>query len=268
MTIIRDHAALTDAWSVVNHPRSNSNPSIEAVTKYGITADSPLNSYSAGKALDAHARQFHGKRLDYIFYRQPNRPYVSSDQNTLTLACRESKVVLTEHVPGYNFSFSDHFGLEATLEFLMPENEEYDSESRSYGIDARNSYSSSASSTKSQNTPVLSPGSILNTIQALNACYRFSGRRARRELTIFTFCLVVLVALIVGSTQFSHSWINPLVLIFTVFIAWLATTMLYEGFLYGNWEANALMNVIEELEILKEGLEAPRRPRRDEDNSF
>jgi len=36
-----------------------------------------------------------------------------------------------------------------------------------------------------------------------------------------------------------------------VVIAWLATTMLYEGFIFGHWECNALMNVIEELEIHK-----------------
>jgi len=38
-----------------------------------------------------------------------------------------------------------------------------------------------------------------------------------------------------------------------VMVAWAGTTMLYEGFIYGNWERSALQNVIEELEILQKG---------------
>jgi sphingomyelin phosphodiesterase 2 len=35
--------------------------------------------------------------------------------------------------------------------------------------------------------------------------------------------------------------------------------MFYEGFLYGRWELNALMNVIEELEIYRNQLEVKNR---------
>jgi len=43
--------------------------------------------------------------------------------------------------------------------------------------------------------------------------------------------------------------------LFTVFVAWLATTMFYEGFLYGRWELNALMSIIEELDIYQNHLD-------------
>jgi len=46
----------------------------QAVEMFGVTADSPLkvlNTYSAGKYLDVHARALQGKRLDYIFFRTP-----------------------------------------------------------------------------------------------------------------------------------------------------------------------------------------------------
>lgn len=79
--------------------------------------------------------------------------------------------------------------------------------------------------------------------------------RAKRELLIFGLCLLILLAITIGTSWLPHPWINPIFLIFTIFIAWLATTMLYEGFLYGNWECNALMNVIEELEIYRKGLD-------------
>ncbi|KAK0465447.1 inositol phosphophingolipids phospholipase C [Desarmillaria tabescens] len=203
MTIIRDHASLHDSWAVT-HPSLPSSsiipPPHEAITKFGVTADSPMNSYSAGKPLDP---------LDYIFYRQPVRP-----SSILQLKCTDCKVVLTHKVPGTPHSFSDHFGLEATLEIQQE--------------DAAPHWAH---------------------------VITFSRYRARRELYVFGLCLVILVAIVIGSSWLPHPWINPIFLVFTIFIAWLATTMLYEGFLYGQWECNALMNVVEELEIYKKGLE-------------
>ncbi|KAF9469781.1 inositol phosphophingolipids phospholipase C [Collybia nuda] len=240
ITVIREHAALSDSW-LVTHPgggASTVSSPIEAITQYGITADSPLNSYSAGKALDPHARQFWGKRLDYILYRQPYRPRATTGQTFTVIRATECKVVMTAKVPGRDFSFSDHFGLEATL-----------------AIEATPVFETSVS----QNSPTapseLSNASIATVIQALTSCYRFSRMRAKRELLIFGLCLVILLAITIGTSWLPHSWINPILLVFTIFIAWLATTMLYEGFLYGNWECNALMNVIEELEIHRKGLD-------------
>jgi sphingomyelin phosphodiesterase 2 len=42
----------------------------------------------------------------------------------------------------------------------------------------------------------------------------------------------------------------------TIFISWLATTMLYQGFVYGRWERNALMNAIEDMEIYRNVVES------------
>ncbi|KAF8921910.1 inositol phosphophingolipids phospholipase C [Mucidula mucida] len=236
MTIIRDHASLSDSWAVT-HPNSDILPSNaippphETIKRFGVTADSPLNSYSAGKPLDPYARKFWGKRLDYVFYRQPVR---YTETLIPRLDCVECRVVLTEKVPGATFSFSDHFGLESILQIQ--------------NIDA-----GSVPSTE------LSNATISTTIQALAACYRFSRYRARRELYVFGLCLFILAGLTIGSSWLPHAWINPIFIIFTIFIAWLATTMLYSGFLYGQWECNALTNVVEELEIFKNGLEMQRR---------
>ena len=228
MTIILNHASLTDAWKVT-HPNSDIasvfNP-LEAVQRLGITADSPLNSWSARKS---YARGTWGKRLDYVLYRQPIR----LTEQLPILKATSSQVVFMDPVPGYTFSHSDHFGLEATFEII-----------HETGV-----------SSLLPNPGRLSNESIATTIQALTSCYRFSRERSRRELFIFCLCLIVLFGMIIGSAWLPHSWINPIFILFTVFIAWLATTMLYEGFIFGHWECNALMNVIEELEIHKKGLE-------------
>ncbi|KII93619.1 hypothetical protein PLICRDRAFT_87974 [Plicaturopsis crispa FD-325 SS-3] len=227
MEIIRDHTGLTDAWAVShpNAPASTTN-ALEAIHKFGVTADSPLNSYSAGKPLEPYARKFMGKRLDYVFFRHPP-PSTTSDVLP-TLTCTQSRVAFTDKVPGADFSYSDHFGLEATLEIQQG------------SADATDAIPPSTQ---------LSAAAITKTIQALTACYRFSRTRGRNELSVFGLCVLTLFGLIIGSAWLPHSWINPIFVLFTVFVAWLGTTMLYEGFLYGRWELNALMNVIEELEI-------------------
>ncbi|KAJ7193353.1 inositol phosphophingolipids phospholipase C [Mycena pura] len=247
MALIGEYAALSDSWAVA-HPTSPtiSNPSaLEAVAQFGVTADSPLNSYSAGKPIGPYARKFLGKRLDYILYRQPVRPLTRPDDPLPLLTCTECNVVLTEKVPGRAFSFSDHFGVEATLEIRTGNQAPMDL------VDPHNVWAGGAAAAASE----LSGDSVSTAMQALAACYRFSRQRARKELTIFALCIVVLVILVVGSSWLPHAWINPIFILFTVFVAWLGTTMLYEGFLYGNWECNALMNVIEELEIYKNSLE-------------
>lgn len=233
MTVILEHAGLADSWAVT-HPQITNAASIstavDAVSKLGITNDSPLNTWSAGKP---YAFGTWGKRLDYVLYRQPKRLYVSSTETFPILQAIKSDVVLTAKVPGQIFSYSDHFGLEATLEI----------QTSAPGMPLQDRQTE------------LSPASVGKTIQALTECYRFSRQRGRRELTVFGLCLLLLAALTIGSAWLPHSWVNPIFLLFTIFVSWLATTMLYEGFLYGNWECNALMNVIEELEIYKKGLE-------------
>jgi sphingomyelin phosphodiesterase 2 len=231
MKLILTYASLTDSWSSVNPGASTSSSSIippphEALHRFGITADSPINSFSAGKPLGPYARKFWGKRLDYILYRQPKDITIGSSP---ALRCVESRVVLTDKVPGFDFSFSDHFGLESVFDIQT-----------------------------CQDVPTqtsVSPDTVATIIQALASCYRFSKHRAGRELTVSGLCILLLIALIIGSSWLPHSWINPIFMLFTVLVAWLATTMFYEGWIYGHWECNALMNVIEELEIFKKGLE-------------
>ncbi|KAJ7103271.1 inositol phosphophingolipids phospholipase C [Mycena belliarum] len=251
MALIREYAALSDSWADAHPtPPTISSPSaMEAITQFGVTADSPLNSYSAGKPIGPYARKFLGKRLDYVLYRQPVRPLTRPDDPLPLLKCTECNVVLTDTVPGHAFSFSDHFGLEATLEIRTGSQVPADL------ADTHNVWSVSGASALAGPASELSADSLSTAMQALAACYRFSRQRARKELLLFALCIVILLALVVSSSWLPHSWINPIFILFTIFIAWLATTMLYEGFLYGNWECNALMNVIEELEIYKNTLE-------------
>ena len=238
----------------------------EALHTFGITIDSPTNTYSAAKPLDEYARQFLGKRVDYILYRPPIRSFLSSE--TPVLNPTQSDVVFTEHVPGKSHSYSDHFGLEATFSIHLPEGRTgnvnpSDVEVSAPAPNAIENRPSGAKFDPSQQVssmpnlqphlpPELSDVSIATTIQALTTCYRLSRSRSRLYLSVFLACLFLIIALIVGSAWLPHSWINPICLLTTTVLAWCATTMLYAGFIYGDWEVNVLVNVIEELELYKE----------------
>ena len=244
ISIIKDYSRFRDAW-VDTHPNApavisqNMTP-VDAVHTFGITADSPSNTYSAGKPLDDYARQFSGKRLDYVLYGAPVHPLRSS--RTPVLESIKSDVVFTEHVPGKPYSFSDHFGLEATFSIRSPEGQPGDANEPSVAA---------APNAQTDSPPGLSDASVTTLIQALTTFYRISRSNQRVYLAIFFISLFVIIGLIVGSAWLPHSWINPIFLFVTTVLAWLATTMLYAGFLYCNYEANTLDNVIEELELYR-----------------
>lgn len=234
ISVIRDYSGFRDAWADTHaNPPSLVPPGVaptDAVHTFGITADSPANTYSAGKPLDGYARKFLGKRLDYVLYRQP--AHSPSSPRTPALEPTQCDVVFTDRVPGRSYSFSDHFGLEATFSIR--------------------DITSVEASVPVSNPPLgLSEASVTSLIQALTASYRVSRSKQRVYLSIFLVSLILIVCLIVGSAWLPYAWINPIFLFVTTVLAWLATTMLYTGFLYCNYEANTLNNVIEELELYR-----------------
>ncbi|KAJ7675355.1 Endonuclease/exonuclease/phosphatase [Mycena rosella] len=249
MALIREYAALSDSWAPRTPRRLYLLP-LRHGRRHPIRRHRRLAAQFVlgGEAIGPYARKFLGKRLDYILYRQPVRPLTRPDDPLPVLQCIECNVVLTEKVPGRAFSYSDHFGLEATLEIRTGDQVPADL------ADAHNVWSTANSAGAAAPVSELSADSLSTTMQALAACYRFSANARARSS--YSSCFASSFSwprrlLVVAPTRMD----KPIFILFTVFIAWLATTMLYEGFLYGNWECNALMNVIEELEIYKNSLE-------------
>lgn len=214
-----------------------------------MTADSPLNSYrDSGPSGSAVVRMFQGKRLDYILFRHPTR--ISDNPDAYRLTCSDSKVILTDPIPGNTCSYSDHFGVEATLIIAARKAQE----DVTSGNIAFNDSESPWADTPSEMTS----GMISEFLGALQTSYRISQDRSRRELTVFALGILLLLGLIIGSAWVPLPWVNPIFVFFTIFIAWLTTTMLYEGFIFGNWERKALQNAVEELEIHKNMLSLDR----------
>jgi sphingomyelin phosphodiesterase 2 len=227
MKLFQHHSQLSDAWATthlesydVRTNAINVRDAADGLINWGMTCDSPLNTYSMGKPLGTYARKFFGKRLDYIFFSSP-LPKLSAFE----LKSVECKVVLTGMVPGRAHSYSDHFGVEATL-LLCERGQQGDVPARGVSHDT----------------------SIQETLQALIHYYRISRRRSRSYIITFSLSMLMLFGIILFSIKAIKPWILPLVGLAIVF-SWSATTFLYTGFLFGRWEANALINAIEELQL-------------------
>ncbi|EGN93063.1 hypothetical protein SERLA73DRAFT_190227 [Serpula lacrymans var. lacrymans S7.3] len=244
MTVIRDYTGLQDAWATTHPdilPPTRHITPLEGVEYYGVTADSPLNSYRDNKlSSNRLVRQYQGKRLDYILFRHP----VHKSARIPQLTCRDTKVVFSDFIPGNTHSFSDHFGVEAILDIhtLAGNDENTAPDVAKYPAEDITAPSE------------LTLATIDTMLSALATSYRLSRYRSHKELRIFALCILLLFALITGSAWIPVPWANPIFVFFTIFIAWLATTMLYEGFLYGNWELKALLNVMEELDLYRRNI--------------
>jgi sphingomyelin phosphodiesterase 2 len=275
MTIIRDHASLSDAWEVTHPPSSRTSttstsmpsPS-QAIESFGVTADSPLNSYSAGKHLDAHASAWQGKRLDYILFRDPAPP-LSPAAQLPSLVATSARVLLTEPVPGSPFSYSDHFGVSATLKIKYPDHARDPTTSNNELRMAQNQPMATISALSApapvQKSARLAAADASAVLGALTTCYRYSRTRAKRHLSLFGLSVGTLTFLAATASWFPTG-ATPFVVLGSAAATWLGTTMLYVGFVYGRWEINALMNVIEEFELYQKSVEMVASPGESEES--
>jgi sphingomyelin phosphodiesterase 2 len=266
MQLIIGHANLTDAWAATHSqppsdpPRRNAiGAAARAIDLWGMTADSPLNSWSQGKPLEGTARKWLGKRLDYILFRSP-QPHGGPH-----LDARETKVVFTEKVPGQDYSYSDHFGLEAVFVITRAE-QSGPFLSAVHDPPAMNSVVGSLPSNRAASTieermvrggaTEMSEGALMTAIGALTHEYRLSQARTRAQLTYFCVAVAVLVLVLAGSPYITpKSWVPPVSATLAGLATWAGTTFLYIGFIFGKWERNMLTNIIEEMETLKETVE-------------
>lgn len=256
MELIITHANLTDSWAVTHPPAPSEAPrrpsrtaAAQAMHDFGHTADSPLNTWSHSKPLDAVARKWLGKRLDYVLFRSP-RPHAGP-----SLDVHSTSIVFTHKVPGRDFSYSDHFGLEAIFHLRK-------------GPTAATTSSSTHNLTMTEGTD--NPGdaeeeraaikaptemgeeSLLTAIGAITHEYRLSQARTKLHFLYFTCSVAVLFVVLFGSAWLPAStWVPPISTLLGALATWAGTTSLYIGLIFGKWERNMMTNIISELETLR-----------------
>jgi sphingomyelin phosphodiesterase 2 len=108
--IVTQHGFVVDAWEAV-HPEAPIDPACLSdqaqIDILGVTCDSRLNSFCPDN-LEKETDDPNAKRIDYIF--------------TSETQIEEVKVAATEKIPGHNISYSDHFGVSATI--ILPSQDE------------------------------------------------------------------------------------------------------------------------------------------------
>lgn len=193
--ILRTHAGVSDSF-LDTHPDADTATAAspqDALKSLGMTCDSSLNTWSNHKGVPEHVMNKGGKRLDYIFYRQPEiarrrpliwghrgpsgssgsgtgnstspnggegdhleqgKPMDSSLDRAPRLRCVNSEVVMTDRIPGGRVSYSDHFGQCSTFTIDSPDS------SRDRGQASNGSSGRSFSPLLDQNDPNPSVSSL------------------------------------------------------------------------------------------------------------
>lgn len=228
IAVLRDVGLLTDAY-LQSHPHlpahAVSLPDQRGVrpdprrclSELGITCDSPLNTWTAGKPLDQRAKKGAGKRLDYIFFRGPAEPL--RQQREGRLRCIESNVVFTNLIEGHEISYSDHFGLEATLEILNESRGDTEEE-------AQSAYDSRLSQT------------LTSSLSALSAAL-ISSRNSQKRHALLFFALLILAFFTIGfsaSNTRGGGALGALWTLLAVICGWTGSTALYSAVVWGEWE--------------------------------
>ncbi|KZV93680.1 hypothetical protein EXIGLDRAFT_767788 [Exidia glandulosa HHB12029] len=208
----------------------------DALHSRGVTADSPLNTWSAGKWLSDLAKHDKGKRLDYVLYRAPRGQ----------LRCVQASVVFTEHVPGRDYSYSDHFGVDATL-VVDPPQEPREEEAGVF-----------------DSVGTMSEDTFESVLEAMRAAGPPARKRSQQLLAYFTVAIPLLVVLIVSpfwaprtDSVIAERGLAFGAIFLTALVTWSGTTALYAGFIFGNWEARALRRAVEELECWRDRISGP-----------
>lgn len=111
---------MADSWLEVHEPdmattlgqfERNQLTASECIQLFGITCDSPLNTWTKHLLKQQPYAKDIGDRLDYIFYRKSPE-----------IACQESKVVMDKYIQHTEYSFSDHFAVESVFKISVGAN--------------------------------------------------------------------------------------------------------------------------------------------------
>lgn len=257
IALLRSYGELRDSF-LETHPNANDGPPDglrpeSALEALGITCDSPINSYSAGKPIPQNILAQGGKRLDYIFYRGPDN----------AVKCSKSEVVLTQLVPGQAYSYSDHFGLTSTFTIsesrstpLGNGNGKGKGKSRSR-IPPQEDDASLAELSDGGETYELhrapSAGAAAGAIRAAHETLieytQMAGKMATKNTLIAGACIVAGILLAIGSAWQPKSWIQPIFTVVAFVLGVTGATYFYAGWLWGRWERGLLDEVVAEMDM-------------------
>ncbi|KAG0152376.1 hypothetical protein CROQUDRAFT_667265 [Cronartium quercuum f. sp. fusiforme G11] len=252
ITILQAHGQLRDSWQS-SHPTNlsclttNEASYRNAIKEEGITCDSLINTFTASKNANNRGAKGFGKRLDYILFRPSSKRINQRDKHgrcftefidDQTIICDNCHVTLTDPIPVFGYSYSDHFGLQSTFT-IYPKllNSDLDLSIRS-----------------SQKPPTLTTEHLNNCLSALMTKYRSSERSSKFQLFLFFICLILIPGISIAASFQPLSFLNWIFTLLSIFVGGFGITMLYTGFIEGNWERSAIKELCQQMELELERL--------------
>ncbi|KNZ53888.1 hypothetical protein VP01_310g11 [Puccinia sorghi] len=256
ITLLQSYGQLRDSWTA-SHPQGLPTLSTDeasyrtAIQEEGITCDSLINTFTASKSAANRGAKGYGKRLDYILYRPAARRLSRRDRlgrcqtewvDDQNIICDHCQVVLTDPIPVFGYSYSDHFAVEAcfTVHPSQSTKLEADDENEE-GRDGK-------SSGKTVVAPKLTTEQLTHCMSALMVKYRSSERSTHIQLSLFLVCLVLVPGVSVAASFQPLKYLNWIFTLLSVLIGGFGITMLYSGFLAGAWERSAIQEVADQVD--------------------
>ncbi|CAO3592624.1 unnamed protein product [Absidia cylindrospora] len=297
--ILMEHAFMTDSWLEAHsgdddgnresqhQQQLENNDSDSFIQQFGITCNSSSNTWSKhfhDPSQGTRQQQRIGDRLDYIFYRR-----------TPELRCIESFVVMTDHIPGTNMSYSDHYGVQSNFIIggsndgdqmrLSTENKatlnNHDSGSRIHLYGGNSSLVMTPPSSSEMASPTYT-NLDLTTVQELVivlqqdqlAMQRMAQRLLRCFMALVVLVIILYIVIVVvpycvtistvGTWHRDNDmliiWLLPLLVgIPLIVCSVLAMVCLIVGFVFGYGEQQAMHQHVTDLQTLLHGIQLRNR---------
>ncbi|KNF00575.1 hypothetical protein PSTG_06268 [Puccinia striiformis f. sp. tritici PST-78] len=79
--------------------------------------------------------------------------------------------------------------------------------------------------------------------------YRSSERSSQIQLSLFIICIILVPGISIAASFQPLKYLNWIFTLLSVGVGGLGMTMLYSGFLAGNWERSAIQEICDQLEF-------------------
>ena len=244
--ILKRHGFMTDSWLEIHEQslldsqeklENNELTPLECIQLFGITCDSPVNTWTKHFLKQEAYERAIGDRLDYIHYRR-----------TPQLVCQSSKVVMEDYIPGTEWNYSDHYGVHSVFSIH---------DTHTTGEEPTASQLARPDFTHLLPTTLFNMITILerDLVQAKKTAHghvRFFGLTVLMVLAAYAIQVALPVVYPESSALYATVLCGFVMIIFSV----LATISLIVGFVFGRMEQRSLAYYLNEFKLFsKNGLQ-------------
>jgi len=203
-----------DTWDAIHPPSPTDSQFLSEqaqIDSLGVTCDSRLNSFRASN-LEKYTDDPNAKRIDYIF--------------TSPTLIEETKVALTERIPGHNINYSDHYGVSVTLQ--LPE------------------------SPITRISSGFLPPEVFNNIRQITTSYVIrEEKHSFLRIGHFYLSLVVCVSMLTSVWFVEQKGSLFVMMFFSTMCSWCGVLDGAIGFIWGRWELRALREFAGEMDLAR-----------------